>query len=96
MLYYGLTNLTVFSVYFRRSEKFEEALEHLEECLKIDPSHVEALQYLGACYNVLNKTHEAENVFHKLISSDLPPSKLHTNFGVFLQELGEYTSLRPL
>lgn len=65
----------------------------MEECLKIDPSHVEALQYLGACYNVLNKTHEAENVFNKLISSDLPPSILHTNFGVFLEELGKSHSL---
>ncbi|CAL8104977.1 unnamed protein product [Orchesella dallaii] len=75
-------------VLYMRNEKYKEALEHLEECLNIDPSHVEALHYLGACYNILNKTHEAENVFHKLISSDLPPSKLHTNFGVFLQQLG--------
>ena len=74
----------------RRRKKYEEALKHLEECLKIDPSHVEALQYLGACYNVLNKTHQVDNVFHKLITSDLPPSKLHTNFGIFLQEAGKF------
>lgn len=49
-----------------------EALEHLEQVVfRLDPMHIEALEYLGACYISLNKTEEAGNVFQKLISTDL-------------------------
>lgn len=50
-----------------RRELYEEAIPNLEKAFEFNPENGEALLYLGNCYNQLNNTDKATEIYNRVI-----------------------------
>ncbi|MFX0102170.1 MAG: tetratricopeptide repeat protein [Candidatus Hodarchaeota archaeon] len=68
---------------------YEEAIENLDKCLKIDPGNIDALNGIGVCYTELGNNEKAIQYFDKIIEK-YPEDYCWNNKGIALMRLEKY------
>ncbi len=67
-------------------EALEEAIEHLNKALQLDPNSVQASISLANCYRLQNRIDKSKSVFQNLLSRDPNCAPAHYNLGIMALE----------
>lgn len=68
----------------------ERAQEYFERTLRLDPTHVEAYNYLGSVYFLQGDQQEAINAFEEALTLDDSYAESYLNLGLVYQETNEH------
>ncbi|MCZ7569366.1 MAG: tetratricopeptide repeat protein [Ardenticatenaceae bacterium] len=69
--------------------RLDEALRAFERTVKLDPSHVEAHNYLGSVYFLQGRTDEAVRAFNQALELDPDHAESYLNLGLVYQETNQ-------
>jgi tetratricopeptide (TPR) repeat protein len=68
--------------------KPDEAISEYENCLRLDPSHSEALHGLARAYQDMNRLDESINISKRLVELDPDDILAHTSLSIAYQKKG--------
>lgn len=78
------------AIYYRETNRIEEAIRVLEQARKINPDDVITLQVLAICYRETNRTEEAIQALEKAKKIDPADVKTLTELAIAYRENGEF------
>jgi len=71
-----------------RAGRLDDAVEHYQKALAVDPNYVQALSNLGVALKVLGRLHEAIASYQKAIAIKPDLAEAHANLGLAQEGLG--------
>ena len=73
---------------------YEEALVPFQAILKVDPKHTLAMEYIGRCYEGLNKLSKAIQMYRRILNVEPKNVKVMTLIASAYADLNEFTRAR--
>jgi Flp pilus assembly protein TadD len=75
--------------------RFEEAIWHSAEAVRIKPDYVDALNNLGATLYRVGRTDKAVGYYQRALEISPRDAKVHANLGIVLADKGEFAEAIP-